>query len=87
MAGMWHANDVGAGWWILMVLGMVAFWGLVIYGVTVLARGGSSLTGAPRDETPLSTAKRRLAAGEISIEEYEALRSALDDDRRHPVDA
>jgi len=36
---VWDMHDAGWGWWLLMSLGMVAFWALVVYGVVVLARG------------------------------------------------
>jgi hypothetical protein len=33
-----HMGDWGAGWWVLMALMMVAFWGLVIVGIAWLMR-------------------------------------------------
>ena len=33
-----HDNDIGTGWWIVMMVGMVVFWGLVILGVIWLVR-------------------------------------------------
>ena len=81
---MWHTYDVGWGWWLLMSVGMVAFWGLVIYGVVWLARSASSAdraSAAPPGptETPQQILKRRLAGGEISLDEYAALRAVIDD--------
>lgn len=73
-------HDVGWGWWLLMSVGMVTFWALVIYGVVWLARGGGSQ--APNERPPESAhevLKRRLAGGEISIEEYERARRAMAD--------
>jgi putative membrane protein len=73
---MWAAHD-GMGWW--MVFGGV-FWvlfiGALVYVLASAAdRGsGSSETGT---DTPLEIAKRRLAAGEISQDEYERLREIL----------
>jgi putative membrane protein len=70
-----------------MTLGMVAFWGLVIYAVVALVRGARS--SPPRSEpgesaeSPLQVLKRRLAAGELTVEEYEALRAVIDDIRPH----
>lgn len=81
---MWHSYDVSWGWWLVMTVGMVAFWGLVIYGVVWLVRGAGA-TASPKAEStgplepPLLVLKRRLAAGEITVEEYEALRAVLDD--------
>lgn len=82
---MWHMNDLGWGWWLVMSVGMIVFWALIIYGVVWLARGASS-SAPPAEpptagESPQRTLKRRLAAGDISVEEYERLRAVLDDDR------
>jgi putative membrane protein len=82
---MWYAHDVGWGWWLLMSLGMVAFWGVVIYGVIWLVRGSTAESKPTSPEPPLAVLKRRLGAGEISVEEYEQLREALGDDDRHAV--
>ncbi len=62
-------HDVGFGSGMVMLLGMFFFWGLVIFEVIALFRGG--LGGASRDSNdPGEVLKRRLAAGEISVEEY-----------------
>lgn len=71
----WHDGDVGVGWWIVMMLGMVIFWGLLIAGVVWLLRGAGQSKPAP--ESPLEILQRRLAQGEISIEEYEERRAAI----------
>ncbi len=73
---MWAANE-GMGWW--MVFGGV-FWMLLI--VALIYAFSGAFDGGPRDgaasrETPLEIAKRRLAAGEISHDEYERLRETL----------
>ncbi len=73
---MWAAHE-GMGWW--MVFGGV-FWVLFI-GALVYAFAGMFERG-PRDAaagtgTPLEIAKRRLAAGEISHDEYERIRESL----------
>jgi putative membrane protein len=76
---MWHMHDIGWGWWLLMSVGMVAFWGLVIWAIVALVRGGTSAPQRPKTDTdrPLDILQRRLARGEISPEEYEELRDAL----------
>lgn len=74
-------HNFGWGWWMLMSIGMVAFWALVVYGIVWLIRGGQgsqSQDGAP-PEPPKEILKRRLAQGEISIEQYGQLVAALDD--------
>jgi len=71
----WHDGDVGVGWWIVMMLGMVIFWGLVIAGVVWMLRGATA--PKPAADSPLDVLQRRLAQGDISIEEYEQRRAAL----------
>jgi putative membrane protein len=82
---MWHTEEVGWGWWLLMSLGMVAFWALVIYGLVWLARGGGSPRGSrsepvERAEPAREVLKRRLAAGDITVEEYEELRRVIEEE-------
>lgn len=73
-----HMGDWGAGWWILMALMMVVFWGLVIVGVVWLVR--SLVDGGHRahDRSPVEVLEHRLAAGEISPEEYRQRRSVIE---------
>lgn len=70
----WHHGDVGIGWWIVMVLGMVIFFGAIIALVVWLVRGGLPSRG----EAPHEVLRRRLADGSLSIEEYEQRRAALE---------
>lgn len=78
---MWHMHDLGWGWWLLMSVGMVAFWALVLYGLFQLVRGGAPGRFTAADsEPPAEVLKRRLAAGQITVEEYERLRGVLEDD-------
>ena len=72
--------DWNGGWWIVMGLGMILFWGLVILGVVWLVRelGHSVETRRPAAEPDaMATLDRRLAEGEISPEEYRERRSVL----------
>jgi putative membrane protein len=62
----------GGGW--LMWLGMIVFWGLVIWGVIALARGtaGHSHSESPRqNESALEVLKRRYVSGDINRDEFE----------------
>lgn len=63
-----------------MSIGMLAFWALVIYGIVWLIRSGQNVQ--QRDERPPDTPeeilKRRLARGEISIDDYERLHEAIE---------
>lgn len=73
---MWGAHE-GMGWWMLFggVFWIVLIGALVYVFTSAFDRG----TGSPqaRSETPQEIAKRRLAAGEISHEEYERIRETL----------
>ena len=80
-----HDGDVGGGWWILMMIGMVAFWAVVISAIVRAARGGlerRSGSSIPA-ESPLETLDRRLAEGSVTPEEYRERREILErsDDR------
>lgn len=73
---MWETHD-GMGWW--MLFGGV-FWLAVIVllaylASTVFGRGAGDAPDAA--EPPLDIARRRLAAGEITHEEFERIREAL----------
>lgn len=63
-------HDMGWGWGVLMVIGWLGIWALVIGGAIALWRQGR---GASASEL----LDRRLASGEITVEEYERLHSAL----------
>lgn len=65
--------DWDGGWWIVMALGMVLFWGLVILGVVWLVREFArprAERAAATDPDPLAILDRRLATGELTPEEY-----------------
>ena len=72
--------DMDGGWWVLMVFGMVLFWGLVGLAVYLLVKE----VGSRRDQRPgsgstdvLEILDRRLAEGLISPEEYRERRTLL----------
>lgn len=79
-------HDMGTGGWILMMLGMVIFWGAIIALVVWVTRGGSR---SPRTESPEDVLRRRLADGSITVEQHEQRRAALHatsaPDARHPT--
>lgn len=70
----WHGG--GAWAWLLMTVGMVAFWGVVLWAVVTVANGQRQ---AQSPEDPASTLARRLANGEIDEDEYRRLLSVLRD--------
>lgn len=79
LADTWgmHDSDVGVGWMIVMMVGMAIFWALVILGIVWLFR---EVIGRERHQggaDPLGTLDRRLAEGQISVEEYEQRRRVL----------
>ncbi len=67
--------DMGNGWWIVMVVMMVLFWGAII---AVVVWGIRQFTGdRRRDQSALDIAKERLARGEITKEEFDRIRGDL----------
>ena len=67
--------DMGSGWWIVMPIMMVLFWGGVI---AVVVWGIRQFTGdRRRDRSALDIAKERLARGEITKEEFDRIRGDL----------
>ncbi len=80
----WYGSGGWAFWQVaLMWVGMIAFWGLLIWGAYVLITGASrrSGQGSGAGEHHGDSARRildeRLARGEISIDEYQHLRDVL----------
>jgi putative membrane protein len=77
-ADTWDMHDRTSGSWIVMTLGMLIFWGLVIVGVVWLVREfGAGRREVEREGDPLDVLQRRLAEGDISVEEYERRRAVL----------
>ncbi len=86
--GDW-AGGPGWGWWLLMAIAMIAFWGLIAWAIIWLIRGNRSHhtadshvhvhpgPAAPARDDPEEILRRRLAAGEIPLEEYERVIAAL----------
>lgn len=73
---MWYSGD-GWGWvsWILMTVGMVAFWALVITAVVLAVRHltgpRGSAANAPSSGQPAEAVlAERFARGEINDDEY-----------------
>jgi uncharacterized membrane protein len=91
MADTWGMHgDLSGGWWIPMMVMMVLFSGAVIIGAGWLMRGSVACwpwmrrrTETPT-ETPTDVLDRRLAHGDISVEDYQARRRVLADDASQP---
>lgn len=76
------------GWWILMAMGMILFWGLVILGIVWVVRELRSRADHPdhsgRADDPMAILDRRFAEGAISAEEYRQRKSILGGDPTAP---
>lgn len=79
LADMWgmHNGDMGGGWWIVMMIGMLLFWGAVIFGIIWLVRSSSDGWKFGRRETSFEILERRFAEGAISADEYQERRAVL----------
>lgn len=85
----WGMHDgVGTGWGIVMLIGMVLFWGAIVLGIVWLIRAGARGWWARGDrlvtsespvtrESPVEILERRFAEGAISLEDYRARREVL----------
>jgi putative membrane protein len=79
LADTWgmHGGDVGTGWMIVMMVGMIVFWGLVIVGIVWLLREGIGRSHHQATADPFAILDRRLAEGHLSVEEYEQRKKIL----------
>ena len=77
---MWWAQDGWNWWaWVVMSLGMVAFWALVVWAVVSLIQSPRG-SGAPPDDAR-AIFDERPARGEVDEVEYRARRDVLRDTR------
>jgi putative membrane protein len=77
---MWGYHGDNWGWQMLFGgIWMLVFWGGVILAVVwgVARVMGQQGTSPAPPEAPIDIAKRRLAAGEITPEQFEEIRSRL----------
>jgi uncharacterized membrane protein len=82
--------DWDGAWWLVMVPGMILFWGLLIFGAVWLVRELTRWRGAHRTDAgseAIAILDRRLASGQISPEEYRERRAMLRSDADPPPDA
>lgn len=66
----WYHDGTGWGGWLVMAIGMIAFWGLVVWAVVVLFRDTKSDPGRHPHHDPLEILDARFARGEIDETEY-----------------
>ncbi|MDR7521852.1 MAG: SHOCT domain-containing protein [Armatimonadota bacterium] len=79
MMGPWSGGRWGAGWGMPFLgglFGLLILAGIVLAVVALTRREGVG-PSAGQAEAPLDILKRRLAKGEISRDEYEALKKEL----------
>jgi putative membrane protein len=78
LADSWDMHgDFDSGWWIVMMVAMVLFWGAIILGIVWLIRGGFERSQGERRETPIEILERRFAEGAISVEDYHHRREVI----------
>lgn len=76
---MWWDYDMGWGGWLAMTIGMAGFWIFVVLLFVMLVRGVGPTGSASPDAREIL--ERRLASGEIDVEEYRQRLDALGKDR------
>jgi putative membrane protein len=74
----WYNWGFGGFWWIMPII-MVIFWGLIIWGIIAFVRSvnKSRCCGTTQSESALEILKRRYASGEITKEEFEEKKRAI----------
>jgi len=75
----WH-DHMNTGGWVFMVLGNIVIWGLIFAFIIWLVqdwRGRQHHREITADPSAREILDRRLAAGEIDVEEYERVRGVL----------
>lgn len=79
----WYGNDMNGWGYALMIIGMLAFWGLVITGVTIMFRQPDRSDGARGTatvyRTPQQLLAERFARGEIEEDEFTSRLATLHD--------
>lgn len=78
---MYWGNHMGTGDWIFSILGTLIIIGLIvglIYWAVSPSDGRESVASAT-GESPREILDRRLASGELTVEQYEQLRETLSD--------
>src|SRR4051812_14503926 len=81
LADTWGMHDTGTGWWVVMLVSMLAFGAVVAFGAVWLFRQPSARSepSSTTSETPREILDRRVATGEITPAEYQHRRSLIED--------
>ena len=73
--------DLGDGWWIVMMVGMLLFWSFlviaVVWAIRAFAADRRHASNPAAAEEPLAVLDRSLAEAKISVEDYERRRQVL----------
>ncbi|MHB1251920.1 MAG: SHOCT domain-containing protein [Acidimicrobiales bacterium] len=79
----WDYQGMGGGWWVLMMIGMVVFWSILVFGVVALVRhnhsGPPAVTHGESADKAVAILRERLARGEITPEEFTTILATLRD--------
>jgi putative membrane protein len=78
---MYWGNHMGTGGWIFSILATVVFVALIVALIVWMVSPNSRSDGSSEVtvESPRDILDRRLASGEITVEQYSRLREALGD--------
>ena len=81
----WHYQGMGGGWWIVMMIAMVLFWTLLVFGIVALVRHNrptsphTSTSSTSSTSSAIAILQERFARGELTEEEYNRRRAILKD--------
>lgn len=79
---MYWGNHMGAGGWIFSILASLIFLALIgaliFWLLSATTSGGGNLTRTGSRESPKEILDRRLASGELTVEQYRHLHDTLD---------
>ena len=85
---MWYGIEGWPGWWMMpfMGFGMLLFWGAVIGLLVWAIRSFSGQNGsASGSRRPLEIAERRYAQGEITLQEFDEIKTGLGPETQREV--
>ena len=79
----WHDQGGGAGWWILMLIGMILFWSLFAFAIVASVRHFSRghHDGAATRSSAIEILKTRFAKGEIDEADFKSRLALLEGTR------
>lgn len=80
----WYNQGMGGGWWVLMMVAMLAFWAILIFAIVALVRHfaprGAPAPAPRTTNKAIEILKERLARGELSEEEFVQRKKLLEGD-------